>query len=737
MSDNSPRMEIHAELSRDLNLVSALAIGVGTMIAAGIFTLSGLAVRNVGSSAIVAFLLAALVATFTALTYCEFSSIYPESGEGYLYARKTFPPPVAYFVGWALFLGYSSSCAFYIASLSSYFNEFVYEFGFESMAGLIGLVLLTMLNLKGTKESGSFQVIITGAKVVLLIWFIGGGLMAMDTSTVVERFSHDSFKILQTAALVFITFFGFSAIAASAGEVQDPTRNIPRAIFISMGLVTVLYTLVIISIVGANLSEYSEAAMGKAAEMFLGPIGGKVIVGGALFSMISAANASIMAGSRVVLAMSQLGHMPEGIGAIWAKTRTPAASILMVSGAIAAFVLALHLEELAHFADAVLLLALITVNYALIAHRKRYPDMERLFRVPGVPVTPILAMLANSYLLLQALSHPRPAVLTVVSLLAGLIAFFVWKSSQAVEMAIPGAPSKVALVEAAVTQGGFRVLVPIANPATVERLVQVAASAAGPGGEVVAVRVISVPEQLPPQSAREYIERERKILEQAFQKGAEMGVAVTSVVRIGHHVARAILETSREHQCQLIVLGWKGYSTTAQRILGETIDSVVSHARADIMLVKLSEKPFGGRILLPTAGGSHARKAENYAAQLATRMGSEHTLTLCSVSSPEAPEESKKIVSDRVDSAVTRVKEQYSDLEVHGHLITHADVTMGILEEARNFDALVVGAAGHSVYPQILFGNIPEALAKHFDGPVIVVKSYDRVKALVGRVMGS
>ena len=122
-----PTQGVETELSRDLGLTSALAIGIGTMIAAGIFTLSGLAIRNVGSAAIVAFLLAAFVAIFTALTYCEFVSIYPKTGEGYLYARKTFAAPLAYFVGWALFLGYTSSCAFYIASLSSYFNEFIYH----------------------------------------------------------------------------------------------------------------------------------------------------------------------------------------------------------------------------------------------------------------------------------------------------------------------------------------------------------------------------------------------------------------------------------------------------------------------------------------------------------------------------------------------------------------------------------------------------------------------------------
>ena len=166
--------KVVAGLSRDLGLVSALAIGTGTMIAAGIFTLSGLAVGYVGSAAIVSFLLAAIVATFTALTYCEFTSIYPFSGEGYLYARKTFPPLLAYLVGWCLLLGYASSCAFYIASLSSYFNEFIWHFAISALPGIIFLALLTLLNMKGTKESGTFQIVVTAVKIVLLIWFITG-----------------------------------------------------------------------------------------------------------------------------------------------------------------------------------------------------------------------------------------------------------------------------------------------------------------------------------------------------------------------------------------------------------------------------------------------------------------------------------------------------------------------------------------------------------------------------------
>ena len=131
------------------------------MIAAGIFSLSGLAIQKVGSAAILSFLIAAVVALFTALTYCEFVSIYPNSGEGYLYAKKTFSSPMSFLVGFSLFLGYTSSCGFYLATFSSYFSEFIWHAPIHSISGLIGLGLLVLLNVKGTKESGSFQVIVT------------------------------------------------------------------------------------------------------------------------------------------------------------------------------------------------------------------------------------------------------------------------------------------------------------------------------------------------------------------------------------------------------------------------------------------------------------------------------------------------------------------------------------------------------------------------------------------------
>ena len=726
---------IETELSRDLGLTSALAIGIGTMIAAGIFTLSGLAIRNVGSAAIVSFLLAAFVALFTALTYCEFVSIYPRTGEGYLYARKTFTPPLAYFVGWSLFLGYTSSCAFYIASLSSYFNEFIWHCPIEALFGIIMLGGLTLLNIKGTKESGKFQIVVTAAKVVLLIWFIFGGLKFVEIDAVMDRFSTDLTMIGSTAAMVFITFFGFSAIAASAGEVINPVKNIPRAIFISMGVVTLLYTAVVLVVLFADLTEYTEASMGEAAKKFLGAIGGYVIIAGAIFSMISASNASVMAGSRVLLSMSNLGHMPKEIGVINAKTRTPIIAVLLVGGMILIFALILPLEDLSFFANTVLLLALIMVNIALIVHRRKFPDMERPFKVPLVPLLPILGIVANMYLIAQIFQHPIPLLLAIGFLLVGMLGFVAWKGSQTEETSIPGTSSHVA---ASIGRGSedkkrFRVLVPIANPATSEQLIKLASAIAKDrDGEVLLLRVVTVPEQLPTNRFDAQVIEEEEILLKNAQKIAEQeGVDAHALIRVAHDVARAILETSRQRNCSLTILGWKGFTTSAERILGNVTDDIVSYARTDIMLVKFVGNNPIHKILLPSAGGEHAQAAEKYSAAIAR--ANKGQVTLCQIVAKEDSNSSKN--NQLLEEGIKRMTEN-NGFTAKSELIHSDSVTGGIINAAADYDAVMLGAAGKSIYPQILFGNIPETIAKGVDKTVIVVKRFDRVKDLMGRVLG-
>ncbi|MFB6194593.1 MAG: APC family permease, partial [Haloplanus sp.] len=312
--------DVETELDRDIGIVGAISLGVGTMIAAGIFVLSGLAVSNVGAMAIVAFVIAAIVASFTAFAYAEFAAIYPESGGGYAYVANTFDSDLTYIVGWSMILGYPASAAFYLASFSDWFDRFIvplFAAGLQAaipfwISGLVVLGLLVGVNLKGTEESGQFQIAVTALKVALIIVFLYGGLQAFDMATIQQSVSENITKyrdIGLTSALVFITFFGFEAIATNAEEIEDPGRNVPRAIFVSMGFVTIIYALVVFVVTlaindpgyldllirvvdgvadtaGARsfIAENGELAMGYAASFYLGNVGFYVIIVGALFS---------------------------------------------------------------------------------------------------------------------------------------------------------------------------------------------------------------------------------------------------------------------------------------------------------------------------------------------------------------------------------------------------------------------------------------------------------------------
>ena len=410
---------------------------------------------------------------------------------------------------------------------------------------------------------------------------------------------------------------------------------------------------------------------------------------------------------------------------------------MLVGGTILIFILILPLEDLAHFADTVLLLVLILVNIALIIHRKKFPDIERPFKVPLVPVLPALGVLANLYLLWQIAHHPMPMILAFICLLLGMVGFLAWKGTQSQEEAIPGTPSKIALGRYAVSsdENKYRVLVPLANPSTVVPLMQLASAiAAERNGEVIALRVAVLPEQMPLADTNPMLEEEKHVLELAHAEAEKHGVTVSSLLVVGHHAGRAILEAGRKHQCNLILMGWKGYTTSAQKILGEDADAVVTHARSDIMLVKFGgEEKVPTRFILPTAGGEHALAAEKYAADISRHVNGE--LAVCSIAKPNLDAEGKTQISERLQAAADRII-LYNDQKAEEKIITHESIPEGVIEAAEEYDAIVIGATKDSIYPQIVFGSIPEKIAKNAGKTVIVVKHYHAVKALFGRVVG-
>ena len=782
-SSAESRPRVTEELDRELGLGGAVALGVGTMIAAGIFVLSGLAVSNVGSAAIVAFLIAALVAAFTAAAYAEFASLYPESGGGYMYVANVFDTDLTYLVGWAMILGYPASAAFYLASFSDWFYRFMYPALNVPAAipywvsGLVILGLLVAVNIKGTKETGLFQVVITTLKVALILVFLYGGLQAFEGEVVIRSFNENIGNLAEiglTSALVFITFFGFEAIATNAEEIDSPGTTIPRAIFISMGGVTVIYALVVLVVVlavndpeflrflteraglpgpdeaRAFVAENGEVSMGRAAQYYLGDIGFYVIIVGALFSMLSAANATIMAGSRVKLAMARREHLPPAMEEVHDRFRTPYRAVLLTGGLILVFIVVfsvifgetpgatghgypfgLHLgiESIAHFADFMLLAGLIVVNLAVVQSRRKHPDVERPFRVPGVPWVPAIAVAANLALLVNV--ETKSLVLGLGAQVVGAIFWVAWKSLGPAEEKLE-AEAPTAVAEYRSPGREHRVLVPLANPEHADQLVRTACTLAREEeGEVLVMSALTIPEQTPLTEGRKYADEKREVLRQALEVAEEEGVPASGIIRIAHHASDAILNTIRQHDVDAVLMGWRGRPHhRSDVVLGTTVDRVVQEAECDVLVETFTEE---GRpreaesILVPTAAGPHTDLAVRVAGILARRQ--DGFVRLLNVVDPDLPLSERR----EIETALEEKAETLGDVDHEIVLVDSEDVVEAIVEETGRHDLTVMGATREGLLQQLLLGAVPESVAASTKSPLIMVKRYRGVVSRLKR----
>jgi amino acid transporter len=739
------------EHTRTLGFKVAFAIGLGTMIAAGIFSLSGVAVAEVGSSAVIAFVIAALVAGLTAASYSEFASIYSENGGGYLFSSRTFDDrdrldPLVYFIGASLFLGYTGTTAFYLSTMDHWFFRFIVPAWLPAPDGTVAVLaalLLGGLNAKGTEESGAFQLLVTSAKVAVLLVFIAGVVGAVGpaqaTGHFVGRFELEPVNILTIASLAFITFFGFSAIAASAGEIIQPRKTVPRAIGASIITVTVLYTLVIVAMVNSPvpaevIAQEGETAMGRVASAALGPIGFWLIVAGAAFSMVSASNASILAASGIGSLMGRQGHAPRRFARIHREYGTPFWSVMAATLTIVVLVVVflgifpadggflgvdLGLTALTGFATLNLLVPLSFVNLALIYSRRRHEDIERPFRVPLVPLLPVLGIIANLTLITNL---PFKGIVVGVLLIVGvLVTYAAWGGAPRVEELYEEVVPSHSVGGGGVGENSeFRVLVPVAAPANAPNYIRLAARIGEVRAENPVIEVLNVteiPDQTPSEVARDRARRNLRRVETVLEDAA-LDVDFTVEAHTCRDTAFDILNTARNNDADLILMGYPEDRP-------DITESVEYDAPCDVVFVTGEDVADRMHTLnLGVGGGPHHLAALPMVNDLVTAGADLNLINVRTADAvPEDPGRTLARLADQVTAAV--------------HTIEADTIAAGLLEAAgKNGGVLIVGASRTRRLRQWIFGSTPDRtveLAAETDLPVLV---YASSVGITGRIEG-
>jgi amino acid transporter/nucleotide-binding universal stress UspA family protein len=761
-SPETTSAETEVTFARSLGLLDATMIGIGAMIGAGIFVLTGIAAGEAGPAALLAFALNGLVTLLTALAYAELASVHPKSGGGYAFVTKAFPGPAGFASGWMLWFCYIIACALYALGFGSYFWEFIQRY-FPALAGAVfGLaghhapalvmtalvsIVFILINMRGTAVTGSVENIITMAKIIILGIFIAYGIKRIFhiPSTAAASFTpfmpNGVGSVVIAMGLTFIAFEGYDLIATVAEEIKAPEKTIPRATLISLAVTVFIYLMILVVCIGAIqpdagkswqfLGQYQETAIAKAAEQFMPSIGVVLIIFGGLLSTISALNATILASSRVAFSMSRDKMLPSPLCRIHSMRRTPHVAIAVTGTIVVAMALLFPIQVIGSAASVMFLLTFTLVNLSLIALRRKFPELKGGFRVPLYPATPIAAIVLNMFLAVYQYNFdPRAWYIAIAWIVAGLFIYFIF-----FEKAITEEMPKVLEVQQPKSANAFqnRILVPLHNPDHVIPLMKLAVPIArAHKAEIIVLGVIDVPINLPPHEGMRFVHHKTPLLKKAIEYGEEQGVETRSAVRIAHRVWEGILHAAEAEEATLILMGWKGYTSTRDRIMGEVTDKVVRYAPCDLITVKLmGDRPMR-RILITTAGGPHASLAAEYVGIYHDAEG--HEVTCCYVVEPNASEGRREDARRWIEKTIrlTHLEGKAESLLLEGQRVATT-----LVRASAGFDLIVLGASKEGVFSNVLFGEIPEKVARYAKAPVMIVQRYEGpVKSLIRRVMG-
>ncbi len=404
-----------AELERTLGLSGGLAIGIGTMIGAGIFVFPGLAGAEVGTAATASFAVGGVVALLVALPTSELATAMPKSGGGYYFISRGLGTLAGTVIGLSLWLGLVFATAFYLVGLGFYALDALAEIGItigaspgvlvSALAVFFGIAF-TVLNVTGTENAAKLQNWIVALLLSMLVAFLAFGLLEafgfVDAGTPPgeARDVWETVPILSVAALVFTSYLGFAQVATVAGEMKQPGRNLPLAMIGSVVIVTFLYVLTIY--VATNvftqdaLAAAGETAMVEVGRELLGPAGALVIIVGGLLATMSSANASILSTSRAIYGVSKDALLPRWAGRINLKYGTPHVALGMAGGPVIVLAATRQVQLLAEVASFLHLIMYGLMCVALLAIRRDEPEWyDPDFRVPGGPVIPVVGALSS------------------------------------------------------------------------------------------------------------------------------------------------------------------------------------------------------------------------------------------------------------------------------------------------------------------------------------------------------
>ncbi|WP_181685442.1 amino acid permease [Halorhabdus salina] len=743
------------ELAKDLGPLAALTIGVGTMIGAGIFVLPGQAAAKAGPAVALSFVAGGIISMFTAMSASELGTAMPKAGGSYFYVNHALGPLFGSIAGMGNWMGLAFASAFYTLGFGDYLSTFVplptitvgsFVLTQIQIGALLAGVAFVLVNYVGAKETGRLQNIIVILLVSILTVFSVLGFLQADLSTLQPFFPKGTGSILPGTALVFVSFLGFAKITTVAEEIKNPGRNLPLAIIGSVAIVTVMYAIIMVMLMGVvNWEQLGPAVTDRpvldVAEVAFGAVGiGALGVGtltfAGLLATASSANASILASSRINFAMGRDKLISAWLNDVHDRFATPYRSIAVTGGFIVAFILIGNVKVLAKAGSVLHLIVYGLLNIALIVMREAdTPEYDPEFRVPWYPVVPILGAVTSFGLI--AFMKPIEIVLAAAFVAFGVVWYLAYARTRATKHGILSQyvldrseqlpkPAVSAARTAQPDGGEYRVMVPLAKPEHESHLISLASAIARQrGGSVDVVHIVTVPDQTPLEYGAEHIEtldaESQSLLESAREDAETEGVPVETHTIISHESFEEIFDAAADHDADLVVMGWGVDSHGAPGRIEGAFDEVTQDLPCDVLVLR--DRGFDpSRVVVPTAGGPDSELSAATAKLLQAEYDSE--VTLLHVADDHA--EGEAFLEEWAES------QGLSDATLR---IETGDVETAIESAATDATMVIVGATERGLLERLVRGSVVIDIAEDVDCSVLLAEQ-KRSRSLFERLFG-
>jgi uncharacterized hydrophobic protein (TIGR00271 family) len=701
--------------TRSLSLWRVMTRGLGVMIVLTLFVLMGKTIAVIGSLSPVILLVAAFFLLINLLGYVELAMSISRPGGAYPQVYEARGDWLAFLTGWALILAtlgvgalLAQGFAFQVIAFLDYYLETSLPVWFWS--GLLVLVMAINQAL-GTRGRRHGQLIVAMLALILVMAIFS--VPAID----LERYAFPQVDWRHMLPLLLVPFVGVEIVASLQGDMRLANRDAPRALFLTP-ILAALFSALILSIaigaLGVDVLADSPISMIQLGSEAFGELGKLIVLLGGALGIALSLGIVLKLVTRQIYLMSRDGYWPASLRKLHPRFGTPIVIIVLVAFLLVGLTL-LPSNLISYCVGLLFLLILMVVNFTLFL---RSQEESASFSLPFHPWVSALVLIID-FLVFPLLNIPYFLIVAGL-ILAGVLIYLVYARKRHVKAQEGVTVFKPRLEER--LKAGYRILVPVANPDTAAPLLRLARLLAyQKEGEVLALQVITVPDQVPLEEGRFRAASGRELLERALRLAKKEDFSLQTMARVAHNVAEGILDTAREEKVDLILLGWRGYTRSAGASMGPIIDPVIRNAPCDVTVAKARQWEKIEKILVPTSGGPNAPIAAQFASALSNFFNAQTTVMYVQLgqATPQRIQEKQSLIDQTLEGISF-------EREPEKKVVIANNVVDGITREAldEDYDLVLLGASEEGLFDQFAFGSIPQQVAAQVPRTAVMVKRY-------------